>query len=434
MKLNLFYSIALVASTSISAFAQNTDENGYSTVNLSLKQNYYERAYFNFDNGAIENRRAKTWDIAFYRGKEVGTRLNDMNGMSAYLVSNDISDWDKIGNAEDIVAGKEKEALYNPNETDKVYNGALQQVKWWEEKENTIKGNKIFIIKHNYSQFPEYRKFMIEERSEKGDYLIKYAFWTGAGINEWGATRTFTIPKGEGKALFDYYQFYKHSTRERDLIINNAEPNDTTWDLMFERYHLNDIGLYAVGAVQNLNLRVAKHTDETQATVKFDEPKESEFSDMITTIGHDWKNFDSNSFQFILKDRYVYYVKKGANYYRMYFTRMSGSVTGNLSFKYKNITEELGVQDLNKKADFGIYPNPTVDKKATLLFDVKEKDNNKGTAELYDFSGKKVYETTLSNQTGLYKKEINLQSLSTGTYILKVSYGGASQTRKIIVK
>ena len=118
----------------------------------------------------------------------------------------------------------------------------------------------------------------------------------------------------------------------------------------------------------------------------------------------------------------------------MYFTRMSGSVTGNLSFKYKNITEELGVQDLNKKADFGIYPNPTVDKKATLLFDVKEKDNNKGTAELYDFSGKKVYETTLSNQTGLYKKEINLQSLSTGTYILKVSYGGASQTRKIIVK
>ena len=126
---------------------------------------------------------------------------------------------------------------------------------------------------------------MIEERSEKGDYLIKYAFWTGAGINEWGATRTFTIPKGEGKALFDYYQFYKHSTRERDLIINNAEPNDTTWDLMFERYHLNDIGLYAVGAVQNLNLRVAKHTDETQATVKFDEPKESEFSDMITKIG-----------------------------------------------------------------------------------------------------------------------------------------------------
>ena len=203
---------------------------------------------------------------------------------------------------------------------------------------------------------------------------------------------------------------------------------------MFERYHLNDIGLYAVGAVQNLNLRVAKHTDETQATVKFDEPKESEFSDMITTIGHDWKNFDSNSFQFILKDRYVYYVKKGVNYYRMYFTRMSGSVTGNLSFKYKNITEELGVQDLNKKADFDIYPNPTVDKKTTLLFDVKEKDNNKGTAELYDFSGKKVYETTLSNQTGLYKKEINLQSLSTGTYILKVSYGGASQTRKIIVK
>ena len=92
------------------------------------------------------------------------------------------------------------------------------------------------------------------------------------------------------------------------------------------------------------------------------------------------------------------------------------------------------MKEVGSKANFGVYPNPTVDKKATILFEVKDKADNNGSAELYDFSGKKVYETILQNQSGLYQKDINLQGLPSGTYLLKISFGGATETRKLILK
>ena len=55
----------------------------------------------------------------------------------------------------------------------------------------------------------------------------------------------------------------------------------------------------------------------------------------------------------------------------MYFTTNGGAIwgTGNMYFKYKKITETLGITEVGKKASFGIYPNPaTADKKVTVLF------------------------------------------------------------------
>ena len=104
-------------------------------------------------------------------------------------------------------------------------------------------------------------------------------------------------------------------------------------------------------------------------------------------------------------------------------------------FKYKDITSLLGVQNVGQKASFGIYPNPTTaDKNVTILFDVKENDGSKGKTEIYDLSGKKVFETALTNQAGLYKQEVNLSKLSSGVYVVKITYGGVTETKKLIVK
>ena len=118
----------------------------------------------------------------------------------------------------------------------------------------------------------------------------------------------------------------------------------------------------------------------------------------------------------------------------MYFILNGGASTGNMYFKYKDITSELAVQNVGNKASFGIYPNPAVDKKFTLLYDVKEKTANTGKAEIYDLSGKKVYETLLSNQSGLYQKEVNIQNLKAGIYLVKINFGGVTETKKLIVK
>ena len=119
----------------------------------------------------------------------------------------------------------------------------------------------------------------------------------------------------------------------------------------------------------------------------------------------------------------------------MYFISNDGTSTGNMYFKYKNITSTLGITEVSKKASFGIYPNPTTaDKKVTVLFDVKEKDNNKGSVEVYDLTGKRVYNVELSNQAGLYKQDLNLSHLPSGNYLVKISYGGKTETKKLIVK
>jgi hypothetical protein len=104
-------------------------------------------------------------------------------------------------------------------------------------------------------------------------------------------------------------------------------------------------------------------------------------------------------------------------------------------FKYKKITGSLGITEVSKKADFGIYPNPTTaDKKVTVLFDVKEKASNKGSVEVFDLTGKKVYAAELTNETGFYKQDLNLSQLPSGNYMVKITYGGTSETKKIIVK
>jgi hypothetical protein len=96
----------------------------------------------------------------------------------------------------------------------------------------------------------------------------------------------------------------------------------------------------------------------------------------------------------------------------------------------------LGVTDVSgKKASFGIYPNPAAaDQKVTVLFDVKEKLSSKGHVEVYETSGKKVYTAELTNQTGFYKQDLNLSYLTSGTYLVKITFGGQTETKKLIIK
>ncbi|WP_426480003.1 T9SS type A sorting domain-containing protein [Chryseobacterium sp. CBSDS_008] len=99
------------------------------------------------------------------------------------------------------------------------------------------------------------------------------------------------------------------------------------------------------------------------------------------------------------------------------------------------LTETLGITEVGKKASFGIYPNPAAaDKKVTVLFDIKEKASHKGNVEVYDLTGKKVYAAELTNQAGFYKQDLNLSALTSGNYLVKITYGSHSETKKLIVK
>lgn len=423
MKTKLLLASLFALSVQQTVLAQ-TDANGYTQVDLSMGSGYQNRVFFSLPGNNIVSQPANSWDVAFYRNSTMsfGTRINDAKDILVYQASNNLADWDNINVANVSTWG---EPLYNPDNTTTIQEGAFEQGSapygWGQYNGAThhIDGTIIFVLKYPNDT---YIKFAIQDYF--GGYTFKYSKWNGT---TWDATQTKTLANGTDDAYFNYFSF---TTNDK---VANLEPAKTAWDLMFTKYYTfyNNIMMYPLsGVIQNPSITVAKVQPETQAISTFTAPPSTAFSANITSIGHSWKPVSG-----VYSD-VVYYIKKGSDYYRMYFVSNGGQSTGNMYFKYKNITSTLGVTDMaNKKASFGIYPNPTTaDKHVTVLFDVKEKVNNKGNVEVYDLSGKKVYTAELTNQTGFYKQDLNLSHLTAGNYLVKITFGGSTETKKLIVK
>ncbi|WP_294208773.1 T9SS type A sorting domain-containing protein [uncultured Chryseobacterium sp.] len=424
MKTKLLLTAMLALGIQQTTMAQ-ADANGYTTVNMTMGPSYQNRVFFDLSANATVSQPANTWDIAFYRNSNMsfGTRINDAQNIEVYQASTNPADWNSITSNSVATYGS---PLYNPDNSTALQKGAFEQgtatYGWGEynSMNHHIEGKVIFILKYATG---DYYKFMIDDYF--GGYTFKYAKWNTA-TSAWDTTQTKTIANGTDDAYFNYFSF---ATNDK---VSNMEPPKANWDLMFTRYwtfYANTMMYRMAGVIQGPNVSVARVQPETQETAASTLPASTAFSSVITTIGHSWKPTSG-----VYSD-VVYYVKQGSDYYRMYFISNGGTSTGNMYFKYKNITSTLGITEIGKKASFGVYPNPvTADRKVTVLFDIKEKTGNKGSVEVYDLTGKKVYASELTNQSGFYKQDLNLSHLPSGNYLLKISYGGQTETKKLIVK
>ncbi|MDQ1096547.1 MULTISPECIES: T9SS type A sorting domain-containing protein [Chryseobacterium] len=424
MKTKLLLTAMLALGVHQTTLAQ-VDANGYTTVNMTMGPSYQNRVFFDLSANATVSQPANTWDIAFYRNSNMsfGTRINDAQNIEVYQASSNPADWNSITTNSVANYGS---PLYNPDNSTELKKGAFElgtATYGWGEYNSTshhIEGKVIFILKYASG---DYYKFMIDDYF--GGYTFKYAKWN-ASTSAWDATQTKTIANGSDDAYFNYFSF---ATNDK---VANLEPPKANWDLIFTRYwtfYANTMMYRMAGVLQGPSVSVARVQPETQETAAATLPASSAFSSNIATIGHSWKPTSG-----IYSD-VVYYIKQGSDYYRMYFISNGGASTGNMYFKYKNITSTLGIKEIGKKASFGIYPNPaTADKKVTVLFDIKEKTNSKGSVEVYDLTGKKVYSSELTNQSGFYKQDLNLSHLPSGNYLVKISYGGQAETKKLIIK
>ncbi|WP_426480312.1 T9SS type A sorting domain-containing protein [Chryseobacterium sp. R2ACT005] len=430
MKTKLLLASVLAMSVQQTVLAQ-TDAFGYSQVNMTMGSGYQNRVFVNLADGNMVSQPANTWDVAFYRNSNYafGSRINDAKDIEVFTASTNLADWDNISISNESSWG---DPLYNPDQTTDWSQGAFEQgpvtspnpnipsTGWgvYNPINHHIQGKAIFVLKYPSGT---YIKFAIEDAF--AGYTFKYSKWNGTA---WGATETRTIANGTDDSYFNYFSF------DTGAKVPSLEPSRTAWDFIFTKYYTFYMGvqMYPLsGAIQSPNIKVAMVQPETQATTAYTIPATASFSSAITTVGHSWKGIGT------VKNDVVYYVKKGNDYYRMYFTTNGGASTGNMYFKYKKITETLGITEVGKKASFGIYPNPApADKKVTVLFDVKEKASNKGNVEVYDLTGKKVYSAELTNQAGFYKQDLNLSTLTSGNYLVKITYGGHSETKKLIVK
>ncbi|WP_312090001.1 T9SS type A sorting domain-containing protein [Chryseobacterium sp.] len=432
MKTKLLLAAGLILGIQQVNFAQ-TDANGYTTVNMSMGNGYQNRVFFDLSSNTSISQAADTWDIAFYRNNAMdkGIKVNDAKNITVYQTSATPSSFDTVLPSQKSSWGS---PIYNPDQTTRIQDGVFDSATlipagnlnfgWgtYDTATHKVLGQVVFVLDYGNES---YYKFFINEFS--GGYTFKYAQWNGTS---WNATQTKTLANGTDDAFFNYFSF---ATGDK---VNNLEPQKNNWDFMFTRYYTNytypgGAQMYKMaGVIQNPSISIAKVQPETQATSTATLPASTSFSNIITSVGHSWKPATGAPYSDV-----VYYVKQGSDYYRMYFITNEGIATGNMYFKYKNITSTLGVKEIGKAANFGIYPNPTTaDKKVTVLFDVKEKSDSKGNIEVFDMNGRKVYSSELTNNTGFYKQDISLSHLTSGNYLVKITYAGKTETKKLIVK
>jgi Secretion system C-terminal sorting domain len=81
-------------------------------------------------------------------------------------------------------------------------------------------------------------------------------------------------------------------------------------------------------------------------------------------------------------------------------------------------TQEQPIDNLN------IYPNPVGNGKVYI----NSKSNAEKDIEIFDVLGKRVMQITITT------KELNVNSLSPGVYIIKIKEGDQRATRKLIIK
>ncbi|OIQ20293.1 T9SS type A sorting domain-containing protein [Lacinutrix sp. MedPE-SW] len=84
----------------------------------------------------------------------------------------------------------------------------------------------------------------------------------------------------------------------------------------------------------------------------------------------------------------------------------------------------LSTDSFEQEANFSIYPNPT----STGIVNIKTTSNGEATVAVFDILGKQVITQTLTNNT------LNVSSLKTGVYLVKISQNGATTTKKLVIE
>jgi Secretion system C-terminal sorting domain len=87
---------------------------------------------------------------------------------------------------------------------------------------------------------------------------------------------------------------------------------------------------------------------------------------------------------------------------------------------FSNASTQQNIEGLS------IYPNPVTGGKTFIYITTKK--NFAKNIEIYNVLGKQIYATVLSG------KELNISSLNTGVYILKITENNISETRKLVIK
>lgn len=93
-------------------------------------------------------------------------------------------------------------------------------------------------------------------------------------------------------------------------------------------------------------------------------------------------------------------------------------------FSVVSVTFAQDKQPVSQKTELNFYPNPTTDGKIYITSNTATSNKE---VEIFDVLGKSVLKVTVI-------KEVNISSLESGVYLIKIKDGENSVTRKLVVK
>ncbi len=256
-----------------------------------------------------------------------------------------------------------------------------------------------------------------------GVYTFKYADLDGS--NQMTATLDKKTAAGKN---FLYYSIGNGTIVDR-------EPQTEAWDLLFGKYidfagpNL-DIPYGVTGVRSNAGVLVADVTTATPATEPA--PAEEAYSDVINTIGYDWKSFSGGSY--VIRPDQVFFVRtRESAIYRVIFTGFGGSATGNFDFT----SQALGVSSVESEgavaASLAIYPN-VVDRDAQLSC-VYTIERPAGAARLsvVDPAGRVVLERGLDASSGMHVEPVRIDAPA-GLYMVVLNIDGKQTNRRLMLR
>ncbi|KAF0194756.1 MAG: hypothetical protein FD166_3277 [Bacteroidetes bacterium] len=381
---------------------------------IEMGPQYANEVYFSLTTGVVKVSPRNIWDIAFYTNAfSAGIITNDGAGVELYTYPNaDKEGWDSF----DTTGFSGWNKMYNdPSDWE---NGAFNRNQkghpdygWgvYSATSHDVIGDSLFLVKTPDGIFRKLN--IVRKYSSLNKYEIRYSLLDG----QQDQTVTLDVNPYVDKALMAY---------SFTGGIVDREPAAASWDILFTKYYgvVQNTPYPVVGVLLNPAVKAARVAKTDPAYTDW---SILDFETGSDIIGHDWKYFDMNSFQYIVEDSLMYFAKaQQSGVIKLVFGSFAGSSTGIATFTTELISL-MGIGEASADVS-SIYPNPASGQLNLIL----PGNTLSGKTSLFDLSGRLLREWVLS---GTGSMTLDVSGLNPGTYFLKTNNNGIISGNKVVL-
>ena len=390
----------------LSSFSQTPDS-------VVLGPGYANESYYNINTGEVLNVSNSGWDLTFDLSAYGGAIRLNRKYDQVYLYPGTTADWATLDTAgyqswNSYIDGYNS---WSEGALNACANPGIDTDMGWGEY-NTIThittGSRLFVIKLQDNSF---RKLHIQSLSA-GVYSFRYA--NIDGTNEVSETIT--------KADYSGKNFIHYSILNQQII--EREPLSSDWQLVFTNYVLELAPGYfsgVTGVLANTTFKTNQVAEVNNLPSPDATPDDAIFSDTVSTIGYDWKWFNSGTFTYEIVDSLAYFVQDEAgNIWKLIFTGFGGSSTGKILFTKQQIT--FAKIENQSTPNLFIYPNP-----ASEFIFINEAEELV-SIHLYSNDGRLIEIIQVTPNTSMFT--IPVAQFEAGKYIIEMH----TNTDRIIVQ